>query len=128
MTRLADLVVRLGANIQPGQIVVLSSEPGKEPLARAVADSAYRHGALLVDLRVFDLHLKRSRALHADPDTLGFVPPWYGEQMIAYGEHRCARIGLTGPVDPRVMEGVDPELQGRDILPRVREANEVLNQ
>ena len=125
--RLAELAVRFSANVQPGQIVVLGSEPGKEQLARAIAEAAYEHGALFVDLRVFDLYLKRLRALHADPDTLSFVPPWYGEQMLAYGEHRCARIGMTGPVDPHVMDGVDLELLGRDTLPRVREANEVLN-
>jgi aminopeptidase len=125
--RLAELVVRLGANVQPGQIVVIGSEPGKEPLARAVAEVAYETGAKFVDLRVFDLYLKRARALHADPDTLGFVPPWYGEQMLAYGEHRCARIALSGPVAPHVMDGVDPALLGRDMLPRVREATEVLN-
>jgi aminopeptidase len=125
--RLAELAVRFGANVQPGQIVVLSSEPGKEALARAVADAAYEHGALFVDLRVFDLYFKRARVLHADPDTLSYVPPWWGEQVLAYGEHRCARIGLTGPADPHVMDGVDLELLGRDTLPRVREANEVLN-
>jgi aminopeptidase len=125
--RLAELAVRFGANVQPGQIVVLSSEPGKEALARAVADAAYEHGALFVDLRVFDLHLKRSRVQYADPDTLSYVPPWWGQQVLAYGEHRCARIGLTGPADPHVMDGVDLELLGRDTLPRVREANEVLN-
>ena len=125
--RLAELAVRFGANVQPGQILILSSEPGKEALARAVAECAYEHGALFVDLRVFDLYFKRARALHADPDTLSYVPPWWGQQMLAYGEHRCARIGLTGPPDPHVMDGVDLELLGRDTLPRVREANEVLN-
>ena len=39
---LADLIVRFGANVQPGQIVAVSSEPGKEPLVRAIAESAYR--------------------------------------------------------------------------------------
>ena len=37
---LAELLVRFGANVQSGQIVALSSEPGKEPLARAVAEAA----------------------------------------------------------------------------------------
>jgi aminopeptidase len=126
--RLAELIVRFGANVQPGQIVALSSEPGKEPVARAVAESAYAHGAKFVDLRVFDVHLKRARALHADPETLGFVPPWYGEQMRAFGSHRCAVVSLTGPVAPRLMEGVDPELLGKDMLPRIREAIEVVNE
>ncbi len=39
---LAELTVRFGANLQPGQILAISSEPGKESLARAIADVAYR--------------------------------------------------------------------------------------
>src|SRR6188472_2805023 len=107
--RLAELLVRFGANVQPGQIVSISSEPGKEELARAVAEAAYRRGAKFVDQRVFDLHFKRARALHADPDTLSYVPPWYGATILALGDHRAAAITLTGPVDPHVMDGVDPE-------------------
>lgn len=124
---LAELIVEVGANVQPGQIVVLASEPGKEPLARAVAEAAYERGAKFVDLRVFDVHLKRARALHADPDTLGFVPPWYGSQTLAYGEHRCAIVSLTGPVAPHLMDGIDATLLGRDMLPRVRESIQVTN-
>jgi aminopeptidase len=124
---LAELIVRFGANVQPDQIVAIGSEPGKEPLTRAVAGAAYKHGARFVDLRVFDVHLKRLRALHADPESLGFVPAWYGEQMLAYGEHRCAQISLTGPVAPHLMDGIEPELMGRDMLPRVRESIQVVN-
>jgi aminopeptidase len=118
---LAELIVRFGANVQPGQIVALSSEPGKEPLTRAIASSAYACGAKFVDLSVFDVHIKRARLLNADPDTLGFVPPWYGERMKALGEHRGARIGLSGPVAPRIMDGIDPSLLGKDMLPSIRE-------
>jgi aminopeptidase len=125
---LADLIVRFGANVQPDQIVAISSEPGKEPLAREVAAAAYRRGAKFVDLAVFDIHLKRARALHASPDTLEFVPPWYGERERALGEHRAAIVAFTGPVDPDAMNGVDPELAGRDMLPRVKEAVEIVNQ
>jgi aminopeptidase len=126
--RLAELVIRLGANVQPGQIAVVSSEPGQEPLARAIAQVAYEVGAKFVDLRVFDVHLKRARAMYADPETLGFVPPWYGEQVRAWGKHRCALISLTGPVEPHIMDGVAPELLGKDMLPSVREAIEVVNE
>ena len=125
---LADLIVRFGANVQPGQIVAIGSEPGKEPLTRAIAEAAYRAGAKFVDLSVFDIHIKHSRMLHAAPDTLGFVPPWYGERMRALGENRCAVIALTGPVAPRIMDGIDPALLGRDLLPRVRESIEIVNQ
>ena len=48
--RLAELAVRLGANVQPGQVVGVSSEPGKEIVARAVAQAAYQAGARFVDV------------------------------------------------------------------------------
>ncbi|MDQ6731097.1 MAG: aminopeptidase [Actinomycetota bacterium] len=124
---LAELVVAFGANLQPGQILAISSEPGKETLARAIAESAYRRGALFVDLSVFDPHLKRSRALHADPDTLRFVPPWMGARARSLGEHRCARIALTGPASPRILEGVDPALLGRDTLPSLPESMQLID-
>jgi len=124
---LAELAVRLGANVQPGQIVALASEPGKEDLARAIAEAAYRAGAKFVDLTVFDVYLKRARALHADRDTLHYVPPWIGERVLALGEHRCARIGMSGPVAPRALEGIDPERIALDMLPRVPESMQVVN-
>ena len=123
---LAELAVSFGANVQPGQIVTVSSEPGKEQLSRAIAEAAYDRGAKFVDLTVFDPYVKRARALHADPDTLEFVPPWYGERMLELGEHRCARIGLSGPAAPHVMDGVDPALLGKDKLPGIAESSKVL--
>ncbi|MFZ0039697.1 MAG: aminopeptidase [Solirubrobacteraceae bacterium] len=126
-TALAELVVRQGANVQPGQVVALASEPGKESLTRAIAQAAYQAGAKFVDLTIFDVYLKRARALYAEKDTLTYVPPWLGERALALGEHRCARIGLSGPVAPRALEGVDPELIALDALPRVPEAMKILN-
>ena len=127
-TALAHLAVTLGANVQKGQIVAISTEPGKEPLARAIAEAAYAAGAKFVDLSVFDVYFKRARALHADRDTLDFVPPWIGERMVALGELRCARIGLSGPTAPRALEGIDPELIALDQLPRVPESMTLVNE
>ena len=124
---LADLIVRFGANVQPGQIVAIGSEPGKETLARAVAVSAYQAGAKFVDLSVFDVHVKHARMQYAAEDTLDFVPPWYGQRMKALGENRCAAIALTGPVAPRIMDGIDPARLARDLLPQVRESIEIVN-
>ncbi|MGA2009627.1 MAG: aminopeptidase [Solirubrobacteraceae bacterium] len=124
---LAELAVAFGANVQPGQIVALSSEPGKEPLARAIAEAAYARGAKFVELTVWDVYLKRARARHAARETLGFVPPWLGERMLALGELRCARISLSGPVAPRALDGIDPELISLDLLPRIPESMKVLN-
>ena len=127
LERFADLIVEFGANVQQGQVVAVSSEPGKEPLTRAVADSAYRHGAKFVDVQYFDMHVKRSRILHAADDTLDYVPSWYGGRILALGDQRCARIGLSGAVAPGLLDGLDPARAGRDQLPFVRETGIVVN-
>lgn len=119
---LAKLAVGLGANVQPGQIVRVTSEVGKEQLARAVAEEAYKAGAKFVDLNIFDPHVKLARMRHADPATLDFVPPWYGATVLAVGDAHAANIALYGPVDPHLMDGIDAELLGRDMLPRVAES------
>src|SRR6202789_1105925 len=124
---LAALAVRQGANVQPGQIVALASEPGKEGLARAIAEAAYARGAKFVDLTVYDVYLKRARALHAARASLGFVPPWVGKRVLALGDERAARISLSGPVAPHALDDVDPGLISLDMLPRVRESMKVLN-
>ncbi len=125
--RFAELIVRFGANVQPGQVVALGTEPGKEELTRAIAVAAYRAGAKFVDVASFDLHVKRARLLHAAEETLDYVPPWYGERAIALGEQHAARVALTGPVAPGLLDDVDPARAGRDQLPFLKEVAKVVN-
>jgi aminopeptidase len=127
LERYADLIVHFAANVQPGQVVAISTEPGKLDLTRAIAESAYRAGAKFVDVQLFDLHVKRSRILHAAEDTLDYVPPWYGERVLALSELRAARIGLSGPSMPGVLSDLDPARAGRDQLPFLRESAQVVN-
>ncbi|HEV7364028.1 MAG TPA: aminopeptidase, partial [Solirubrobacteraceae bacterium] len=126
--RFAELIVGFGANVQPGQVVGVGAEPGKEQLARAIAGAAYRAGAKFVDVSYFDMHVKRERILHAPDDTLEYVPPWYGRRVLEFGELRGARIGLTGAAAPGVLDDLDPVRAGRDQLPAVKEVAEVVNQ
>jgi aminopeptidase len=127
LERFADLVVGFAANVQPHQIVAIGAEPGKEPFARALAASAYRAGAKFVDVSYFDLAVKRARLEHAAEDTLDFVPSWYGERILELGRQRCARIGLTGPAMPGVLDDLDPARTGRDQLPSLKEGAKVVN-
>ncbi|HZC29386.1 MAG TPA: aminopeptidase [Gaiellaceae bacterium] len=126
--RLADLAVGFAANVQRGQIVAIQAEIGKEEMVRALAASAYRHGAKFVDPFYFDMHVKRARILHADEDTLDFVPPWYGERLLELGRQRCARIGIAGPATPGLLDDLDPARAGRDLLPALKETGVVVNE
>ena len=124
--RLAALAVH-GANVQPGQIVLVNAELGHEPLARAIAAEAYDRGAEFVDVWYFDVHVKRARIESADPETLGFVPPWYGRRMVEHAEGRGARVTTTGPAAPGVLDGLDPTLTGRDHLPYLSEIPQIVS-
>ena len=55
------------------------------------------------------------------------MPPWLGERILALGEHRAARVALSGPVAPGLLEDLDPVRAGRDRLPSVKEAGKVVN-
>jgi aminopeptidase len=126
--RLADLAVGFGANVQRGQIVAIQAEIGKEEIVRAIAASAYRHGAKFVDAVYFDMHVKRARILHADEDTLDFVPSWYGERLLELGRQRCARVAIAGPATPGLLDDLDPARAGRDLLPALKETGVVVNE
>jgi aminopeptidase len=127
LTRLADLAVVLGANVQEGQIVTVGADHGQHELARAVAESAYRHGALFVDVQYFDPYVKRARIAYAADESLTFVPSWYSHRMLALGEERAARISLAGPTTTGLLDDLDPVRAGRDQLPFVKEILSVIN-
>src|ERR687885_2339965 len=128
VARLADLAIGFGANVQPDQVVAIGGEPGKEYLVRAIAESAYKHGARFVDVAWFDPWVKRARIAYAPDETLDYVPPWYGERILALGEHRAARVGLTGPGAPGLLDDLDQALAGRDQLPWLKESAVVVNE
>ena len=109
LSRLADLAVAVGANVQPGQIVGVSAEIGHEKIARAIAASAYERGAKFVDVWYVDPLVKRARIEFAPDDSLEYVPPWYGERILALGEERGANIVTRGLTVPNALEGLDPQ-------------------
>jgi aminopeptidase len=128
LERFADLTIGFAANVQKGQVVAIGSELGKEAMVRALAESAYRHGAQFVDVQYFDMHIKRARILYADEDSLDFVPSWYGQRLLELGRQRCARVALSGPATPGLLDDLDPRRAGRDQLPFIREAGIVVNE
>ena len=128
ISRLADLAVAVGANVQPGQIVGVSAEIGHEKIARAIAASAYERGAKFVDVWYVDPLLKRARIEFAPDDTLEYVPPWYGKRILSLGEERGANIVTRGLTVPNALEGLDPKRAGRDQLPRLKETNVIVNE
>ena len=125
--RLADLVVGFGANVQPGQVVGISTYTGKEELTREITRASYERGARWVDVVTFDPWVKRERLAHADESTLDFVPPWMIERLEWLSAEHAARVSLTGNASPDALDGIDPARSGKDVLPYLPNTGDVIN-
>ena len=127
LERYAELIVRFAANVQPGQIVEIGSEIGKEELTRAIAASAYRAGARHVAVLYDDLHVKRARILHAPDDALGYAPDWARRQVQELNERHGASIYLSGAAEPGILDGLDGDRIGRDRSPEAVDWQAAIN-
>ncbi len=127
LDRYADLIVSLGANVQPGQVVAVEALPEAQPLVHRIARRAYGRGARYVDVAYFDPHVKRLRGELAAAETLAWVAPWLGRRMLDLGELAAARIVLVPLVPPGLLEGVDPARAGLDRLPSLEEVLQVID-
>jgi aminopeptidase len=115
--RLADLIVRFGANVQRGQLLGVTSYVGKEALTREIARSAYECGARFVDVWYSDQWVKRERLLHGAPETFSYIPPWMTDRMQYLSDEHAARISLSGPHAPHALDDVPADRSGLDLLP-----------
>ena len=58
---MAELAVRFGAGVQPGQTLIVNSQIESAPLARAIAAVAYQAGARHVEVSYSDAWVRRAR-------------------------------------------------------------------
>ena len=128
LERFADLAVGFGANVQPGQIVAVECEPGKEYLVRAIAAGAYRHGARFVDVIVVrSARQARPDRAREPPGRSNSCPRGTAERLLALGDWQAAYVGLSGPSAPALLSDLDPALVGKDRLPMLKEATKVID-
>jgi aminopeptidase len=127
LERYADLIVSVGANVQPDQVLAIEAAPEAQPLVLEIARLAYERGARYVDVVYFDADAKRLRDAHARAETLDWVPPWLGRRMLDLGELNAARVVLTPIVPPGLLAGIDPARTAIDRLPTVSEMFRVID-
>jgi aminopeptidase len=107
----ADLIVRVGVNLQPGQLLFVDGQPEHEQLVRAVARAGYRAGARFVDVRYRDPHVRRAMIELAPEEALTESPTWLLERMAAADGN--ALVQITGDAEPELLADVDQERLGR---------------
>ena len=106
--RYAALVVRVGANVQPGQQVLVAADVAHAAVARAVAEQAYLAGASRVSVEYSDPYVRRSALRHAPAEGLTAASRWELDRLDEWAESGLALVRLTGNPDPHVFDGIDP--------------------
>jgi aminopeptidase len=116
--RYARLIVRVGANVQPGQHVFVLGAPESAPLVRAVLDEAWQAGAAAAEALYFDEIDTLLRASYADDEALDRsavhrLRSW--EWML---DAQAAEIWLDGENYPSLWEAVDGARAARVYRPK----------
>jgi aminopeptidase len=108
LERFAELVVRVGANVQPGSGVLLGTDIAHLEIARAVVEHAYAAGAPWVEIEWSDGPIRRSRLTHSSIEALTTSRPWAIERTREWAAGRGVAIQLVGDPDPHLLDDVDP--------------------
>ncbi len=112
--RYAELIVRVGANVQPGQLVDVVAGPEHASIVREVARASYRAGASYVDVRYVDPHLRRALiGSAAGDDVLSWTPPWLLSRERTFGDERAAVVALTGDAEPDLLADLPGDRVGK---------------
>jgi aminopeptidase len=113
LNQYAEIIVKVGLNLQPGQRLLIGV-PGAltpleaAPLVRRVAARAYDAGARLVDVLWGDDELRRIRLEHAGQDTLSETPRWIYDATKDVVERGDARLVIYSE-NPDLFVGIDPQ-------------------
>lgn len=104
----AELVLKRGVNLQPGQILVIDAAIWTSDFVHLISDEAFKLGAKDVVVHYADPDADKLRLKYAADDVLRDVPDWQVESQTMYGELNACFLRLDSN-DPDGMSDVDPE-------------------
>jgi aminopeptidase len=113
LERYAELVVRVGANVQPGQEVFLYAAVEHHDLARALTRQSYMAGAAYVHVIYSDAHARKAMIELGPDEALTYSPDWLKELVTSFAGN--ALIATTGDPEPDLMADLDGERIGRAV-------------
>jgi len=105
----ANLIVKIGVGLQPGQRLIVRTPVEAAPLARLVATSAYQAGARYVDVMWHDDAVTLARFQHAPRDSFAEFPAWRTDVLAEAAENGDATLTIYS-FDPDLLADQDPDL------------------
>lgn len=106
LEKYAELVVRVGVNIQPGQVLLVNAPLETVELTRQIVSKAYEAGAKYVQVDWDDEAITRIRYEKAPDDSFAYYPKWQADMMEQLAEGGGAVLHIKVP-DPELFRGID---------------------
>jgi aminopeptidase len=112
LDRLAEVAIKVGLQLQPGQDLVLTAPIAALPLVRKIVEHAYRAGAGLVTPIYSDESVTLARYRNASDASFDKATGWLYEGMAKAFSANAARLAISGD-NPMLLAGEDADKVGR---------------
>jgi aminopeptidase len=107
LDRLAEVAIKIGLQLEPGQDLLLTAPTAALPLVRRIAEHAYRAGAGLVIPVLSDEEVTLSRYRFAQEPSFDRAAGWLYDGMAKAFSANTARLAIVGD-NPMLLSGEDP--------------------
>ena len=107
LDRLAEVAVKVGLALQPGQDLFLTAPVTALPLVRRIAEHAYKAGAGLVTPLLSDEQVTLARFRNGADAGFDRAPTWLYDGVAKAFSANTARLAIVGD-NPMLLSGEDP--------------------
>jgi aminopeptidase len=112
LDKLAELAIKVGLGLREGQDLFMTSPTSALPLARKIAEHAYKAGAGLVTTIFSDEDMTLARYRYGHDLSFDRAPGWLYEGVAKAFDENTARLAISGD-NPMLLGKEDPEKVGR---------------
>ncbi len=106
MERFADVIIKLGLNLQKGQILNINSNVEAYEFVRIIAIKAYEYGAKDVVIKYNDDHIIRALYENVDVEDIKNIPDYVYHQARYLVDNNACMLSISSP-NPGIMKGLD---------------------
>lgn len=109
LKKYAEVIVKLGINVQPGQRVLIMPWVENAGFVQVLTEAAYQAGASFVEVLWDHEPLRLTRFEHAPKDSFDLYSDWRADAIVEAGKRGDALIRMASP-DPTLLLAQDPKL------------------
>ena len=111
LDKFAEVIIKIGANVQKGQKVWINCTTDSLPLVYKVTEKAYKAGASNVNVKLADDKLRRMHAEYQSTEEYSTIPKWTVDEMNDYLDNNVVFIHILSS-SPELFSGIDAEKLG----------------